>query len=50
MQLFGFAMEACGLQLRFAIGFDEPGRKETTSQNGSGLCIQDLPRFEFSRD
>ena len=50
MQLFGFNMDVGGLQLRFSIGVDEASHRETASQNRSGLRLEDLPRFELSRE
>jgi hypothetical protein len=50
MQLFGFNMDVGGLALRFSIAFDEASRKDGSSQNRSGLRIEDLPKFELSRE
>lgn len=50
MQLFGFNMDVAGLQLRFSIGFDDGGSHEALKNGRPGLRLEDLPRFELSRD
>jgi hypothetical protein len=50
MQLFGVNVHLAGLHLSFSVGLDDEVAQGTPPNGNVAHRLEDLPRFQFSRD
>jgi hypothetical protein len=50
MQFFGINVNLAGFHLRLSVGLDDGASQETPFNGDVTRRLEDLPRFQFSRD